>query len=210
MRMFDDGDQGRGDQAHAGADREATADVPPVNGDQAGAADPPSCAGKQSRRKKKRKDLVVKHMPAQSLKVARRQDDLDAIFGAIGERGRVDSQDKGNPSSRGKKSAASGRLDATLDDTRREEDRLRRKIERKRFMSANPEAMLSFNEEAMLAEAKRRFERSKDVGGVDKKTAMEDFKAIRREIQSFGALPVFFPEFLSPGITSRATLRMCE
>ncbi len=195
MRMFDDRDEDGGEQARAGADTEVTVDgpsIPPLDGERADVADPPSRTGKKSRRKKKRKEPEVEEIPPRSRKEARRQDDLDVIFGAIGERGRADGQDGDGPSSRGKKGTGSGgRSDAVLDDQRREEERLRRKIERKRFMSSNPDAMLSFNEEAMLAEAKRRVELSREAGVVDRKTEMEEFKAIRREIQSFGAFPVF-------------------
>jgi hypothetical protein len=195
MRMFDDSDEDEGEQAHAGAGAEATADrqsLPPLNGEQADVAGPPSCPGKKSRRKKKRKELEREGNPPRSRREARRQDDLDVIFDAIGERGRPDGQDGDAPSGQGTKRTdvdLGGRSETMLDDQRREEARLRRKIERKRFMSSNPDAMLSFNEEAMLAEAKRRVDRSREADGVDRKTEMEEFKAIRREIQSFGAFP---------------------
>ncbi len=198
MRMFDDSDEGRDEERHADGDTEATGDVP-TRGEPDDVVDPPPRRGKKPRRKKKLKEAAMTENPAQPLKDSRRQDDLDAIFRTIGERSSVNHQDEENPSGRRTKSAApGGHADAGLDDQRREEERLRRKIERKRFMLSNPEAMLSFDEAAMLAEAKRRVERSRESGRMDKKTEMEEFNAIRREIQSFGASSSLLPSFVAP------------
>ena len=205
MRMFDGSDEDRGEGPDVDADAEARVDVPAPAGP-VETEDSPAPAGKKSRKKNKKNkknkkrhdedsDTAYQSLPS---KDARNGDDLDAIFGAIDRPGAdigadSDEEKPRHPTSEGKRrrkswTTPSQGIDNALEAQMREEERLRRKIERKRFMSSNPDSMLSFDEKAMLLEAKRRAEKSQASGWVDKKTEMEEFKAIRREIQSFGML----------------------
>ena len=219
MSMFEDiGDEGRR-EVGTGTDQDRETGPAPAAAKDADAADAADAAketaGKKSRKKnKKRRALDTPAManPTSHPRVARNVDEMDAIFGSI-KNGDTGDEDKGNEdgeaddSRQGRKSSAKKKhkgkpnkstSSASIPDAgERERERgrqqleeeLRRKIGRERFMASDTDSMLSFDEEAMLAEAKKRIDRSQTAGrggGFDKRKDMEEFKAIRREIQSFG------------------------
>ena len=135
---------------------------------------------KKRRKAKKRhaEDPVDAQTASRQPAARTRHDDVDAIFDGVASTGTDKPRDKKSTSKPGKDPAE---LRPQGDD-----DWLRRKIERKRFMSSKSDAILSFDEEAKISEAKERIHRARADGGLDKKREMEEFKAIRREIQSFG------------------------
>jgi len=215
MSMFEDSaDEGRR-EVGTGTDQNRETGPAPAAAKDADAAVPADAAketaGKKSRKKnKKRRALDTPAManPTSHPPVARNVDEMDAIFGSIktGDTGDVDKGDEdgeGDDSRQGRKTSAKKKpkgkpnkstTSASIPDAERErqqleDELLRRKIERKRFMASDTDSMLSFDEEAMVSEAKKRIDRSRTAGrggGFDKRKEMEEFKAIRREIQSFG------------------------
>ena len=178
MSMFDDNsdDEGRGNVSNGpnepidgGADLENTPQEcrPPI-----------MATSKRKKQKKKDKhgqDNATGPKP-NSAPRKREQDELDDIFA---------SRPAIRPT---QKRATTSKREAEERLLReREDEMLRRKVERKRFMSSSADSMYSFDGEARLREAKQRLDRSRSAGhGPDKKKEMEEFKAIRREIQSFG------------------------
>ena len=215
----DSGDERRREVGTGTDQERETGPAPAAAKDAAAADAAKETAGKKSRKKnKKRRALDTPAManPTSHPRVARNVDEMDAIFGSIkngdtGDEDKGDEDGEADDSRQGRKSSAKKkhkgkpnkstssasipdageRERQQLEEERQqlEEELLRRKIERKRFMASDTDSMLSLDEEAMLAEAKKRIDRSQTAGrggGFDKRKDMEEFKAIRREIQSFG------------------------
>jgi hypothetical protein len=125
--------------------------------------------------------------PTKSRSKQAKNDDVDYIFSAVGSKNYEEKHEKEAQAGDGKGTmAAKLAKGSDVAGRARQDDWLRMKIERKRFLSSKSDAILSMNDEEKLAEAKRRIEKTRSSDVFDKKKEMEEFLTIRREIQSFG------------------------